>query len=286
MKKIAVVAYVPAIHQGYIKFFHQVSEMDKDSKTIFYLVGDQIIKELQVKTPYYGRDIRAIDSELMIRIIGSLCLFEETKILELTNLVSVNKSHFIIMPEEDISHEIYARYFFQTLVVFLPFFLRWNKLISQAEIETNPDRKISQSIFDTLVMGKAFMEAKKSSDWWRQVGSALVKDGKIALYSYNEHMPHEQTPNVLGDARSSFDAGIRIELTTAIHSEINLISEAAKRGISTDGASIYVTTFPCPPCARAIVKSGIKKVYYSKGYSLLDAEDILKHFGVELILVK
>ena len=48
----------------------------------------------------------------------------------------------------------------------------------------------------------------------------------------------------------------------------------------------FVSTFPCPVCAKSIAVAGIKKVYYCQGYSLLDAEDILRPYGVELIFVK
>jgi hypothetical protein len=35
-----------------------------------------------------------------------------------------------------------------------------------------------------------------------------------------------------------------------------------------------------------LAEAGIKKVYYQKGYSLLDAEEILKAYGVEIVLVQ
>ena len=33
-----------------------------------------------------------------------------------------------------------------------------------------------------------------------------------------------------------------------IHSEINAITDCAKRGVSTNGSSIYVTHYPCINC--------------------------------------
>lgn len=41
------------------------------------------------------------------------------------------------------------------------------------------------------------------------------------------------------------------------HAERNSIYNAAKNGISIDGAKIYVKWFPCADCARAIIQSGI-----------------------------
>jgi dCMP deaminase len=139
---------------------------------------------------------------------------------------------------------------------------------------------------DRELMDKAFVQSDKSSDWWRQVGSVLVKDGKVIISGYNKHLPTDFSPYINGDPRNNFDAGIRIDLCTAIHAEAAMIATAAKNGIKLEGSSVYVTTFPCPTCARLLAEAGIKKVLYSKGYSLLDAEDILKDAGAEIVLIQ
>ena len=48
---------------------------------------------------------------------------------------------------------------------------------------------------------------------------------------------------------------------------------------------MYVTVFPCPPCAKIVAFSGIRKLYYAGGYSVLGQENILKSRGVEIIYV-
>jgi dCMP deaminase len=129
-------------------------------------------------------------------------------------------------------------------------------------------------------------EAEKSSDWWRQVGGLIVKDGSIISKTHNRHVPHEQTPYIDGDPRADFSKGVNLELSTAIHCEAFLIADAAHKGVSLLGAEMYVTTFPCPPCAKLIAYSGIKKLYYADGYGVLDGERILKNRGVDIIFVK
>ncbi|NCS97095.1 MAG: deoxycytidylate deaminase, partial [Candidatus Pacebacteria bacterium] len=84
------------------------------------------------------------------------------------------------------------------------------------------------------------------------------------------------------DPRNSFHKGEHIELSTAIHAEAALIADAAKKGISLEGTQLYVTTFPCPACAKLIACSGITKLYFSEGYSMLDGEKILNDAGVLL----
>ena len=50
------------------------------------------------------------------------------------------------------------------------------------------------------------------------------------------------------------------------------ISDAARRGTSLQGASLYSTTFPCHLCARHIVAAGIRRVTYIEPYPKSVAE--------------
>ena len=51
-----------------------------------------------------------------------------------------------------------------------------------------------------------------------------------------------------------------------IHAEINAITQAVKFGIRLDNAKIFVTCKPCIDCAKVIISSGIKEVYYIDDY--------------------
>jgi dCMP deaminase len=51
-----------------------------------------------------------------------------------------------------------------------------------------------------------------------------------------------------------------------IHAEINAVTDAAKRGVSIDGAEAYVTHYPCLNCYKALASSGVKKIYYNTDY--------------------
>lgn len=48
------------------------------------------------------------------------------------------------------------------------------------------------------------------------------------------------------------------------HAERNAIYKATKNGISVDKCTMYVNYYPCVDCARAIIQSGIKKLYTPK----------------------
>ena len=53
----------------------------------------------------------------------------------------------------------------------------------------------------------------------------------------------------------------------AVHAEANAIAQAAKHGVSTDGASIYVTHEPCISCLKLIIAAGIQRIYFEKSFN-------------------
>ncbi|GAA4241044.1 hypothetical protein GCM10022254_68330 [Actinomadura meridiana] len=73
--------------------------------------------------------------------------------------------------------------------------------------------------------------------------------------------------------------------TPPIHAGASIISRAARKGVSLEGTDLYVTTFPCPACARLIAESGIARCFFTAPYSLLEGDEVLRTAGVELIWV-
>jgi deoxycytidylate deaminase len=51
------------------------------------------------------------------------------------------------------------------------------------------------------------------------------------------------------------------KLRVICHAENNAIMNAARMGVALQGASIYVTKFPCLACCNAIIQAGVKKIY-------------------------
>lgn len=56
------------------------------------------------------------------------------------------------------------------------------------------------------------------------------------------------------------------------HAEENVISNAARKGVSLDGCTITVTHFPCCACARMIINSGIREVHHGDGKTSMPEE--------------
>ena len=67
-----------------------------------------------------------------------------------------------------------------------------------------------------------------------------------------------------------------------LHAEQNVIAYAAKNGISTEGATLYITHSPCKECAKLIAQSGIKEVVYSKEYRDTEGINFLRESNVNV----
>jgi dCMP deaminase len=68
-----------------------------------------------------------------------------------------------------------------------------------------------------------------------------------------------------------------------VHAEQNAICQAAKRGISIEGATVYQRMTPCRTCAMLWINCGIKKVVCERKYQLAEeSEQLLAEAGVEL----
>ena len=89
------------------------------------------------------------------------------------------------------------------------------------------------------------------------VGSVIVKNNRIISMGYNGFIggaPH--ISRVIDNHEQSI-----------IHSEINAITDCAKRGVSLDSSKIYITHYPCLQCFKAICSSGINEIIYLNDYN-------------------
>ena len=146
-------------------------------------------------------------------------------------------------------------------------------------------------LFDTVVLtiGCVKMERINKTDWYfkiakdialrspcisrRRFGAILVKDDAIISTGY------------AGSVRGAQNCGVEnvclkdlwgeepyksYEHCCSIHAEMNCIINAARAGVSTIGATLYLSEVndkmdrPCFLCRRFIIQAGIKEVYYYK----------------------
>lgn len=277
--RTVVIAYVPVLHAGYLRFFAKHADADG-----FCVFSDQLVLECG----YLKKEIRALKSAEVVRGLQAFFPSKPASPVSKQDLEQMNAQYTrcrVIMPDEDVCHEVARRYLPFCHITYDQTFLRWDRVNTLKELPVDYDRTIAVSALDREFLRIAAKQAQRSSNWWRQVGAVLTRQGDIVVTAFNRHMPTPYTPYLDGDPRNAFSKGVNIEFGTALHAEKGVICECARLGIATGGTWLYVTTFPCPPCAQAVVAAGIKRVYYSSGYAVLDGDTVLKNAGVELIFV-
>lgn len=117
-------------------------------------------------------------------------------------------------------------------------------------------------------------------------GCVIVKDKRVISTGYAGSppgMPHCDEVGHLMQEVLNEDKQISKHCVRTIHAEQNAICQAAKHGISLDGATIYINMEPCYVCARMIVAVGIKRVVCNKKYHKAQlSRDLLKQAKIEL----
>lgn len=106
----------------------------------------------------------------------------------------------------------------------------------------------------------------------RKLEAALDDDPDISVGS------SASVREAVGDALPGVlrQAGLKdlTEFGRAVHAEMNALMDAARRGISVQGATLYTTTFPCHNCARHIIGAGIQKVVFIEPYGKSRASEL------------
>lgn len=132
--------------------------------------------------------------------------------------------------------------------------------------------------WDDYFMATAFLIASRSSCDRLNVGCVLVSSGeeknRIIAAGYNGFLPGTPHMSRVRDGHEQ----------ATVHAEQNAICDAARRGVKIDGATAYITHFPCIQCAKILAASGISAIKYRTDYRNDDlVKELLAESGVKLI---
>ena len=155
-----------------------------------------------------------------------------------------------------------------------------------------------QRRYDIYFLKRCFEAANMSYCLRLKVGAVAVKDNRTILDGWNGTIHgqgnccEEECPICHGTGFSSdmtkqftcsrcgTDGYITKEST--IHAERNIVFYAAKKGISLEGATMYITHNPCMGCAQAMAAAGIVRVVYAENYRTDDGIKFLKQCNIQV----
>ncbi|HXW51541.1 MAG TPA: cytidine/deoxycytidylate deaminase family protein [Candidatus Acidoferrales bacterium] len=111
----------------------------------------------------------------------------------------------------------------------------------------------------------------------KAVGAVLVKNKLILATGYNgapaglRHCDHRDG----GDLHNG-------HCSRSTHAEQNAIVQAARHGISIEGATLYCTNNPCLACTKLLINAGVRRIVYEDTYPDALATELLAEAGVAL----
>ena len=128
--------------------------------------------------------------------------------------------------------------------------------------------------------------AKRATCGRGRTGCVIVKDNQIVVSGYvgsPPGLPHCDDVGHLMKKMINDDGTVSDHCVRTIHAEQNAVCQAAKRGVSIDGATVYCKLAPCRTCAMLLIACGIKRVvaeykYHSGG----EAEEMMLKAGIQI----
>lgn len=126
----------------------------------------------------------------------------------------------------------------------------------------NTEYSLRRNEFNIVYMNMAQNIALLSRAVRKKVGCILVDEhDNIISYGFNG------TPKGSDNNCEDIDEnGNLVTKPTVLHAESNAITKVAKSNSSSANSTMYVTLMPCLSCAKLMIQSGIKNVYYKEDY--------------------
>ncbi|XP_030373378.1 probable deoxycytidylate deaminase [Scaptodrosophila lebanonensis] len=141
--------------------------------------------------------------------------------------------------------------------------------LNGSQTPTNPAKEVvnlkrkDYLNWDDYFMATALLSAKRSKDPSTQVGACIVDTQKrIVAIGYNG-FPRGCSDDAFSWSKPSDGIStdpLEHKYMYVVHAEANAILNS--NGTSLVGTRLYTTLFPCNECAKLIIQSGVKEVYY------------------------
>lgn len=140
--------------------------------------------------------------------------------------------------------------------------------------------------WDEYFMEVCHAIAKRATCNRGRSGCVIEKDNQILVTGYvgaPVGLPHCDEVGHQIKKLTHEDGTVTEHCVRTVHAEQNAICQAAKRGISIDGATLFCKMTPCRTCAMMIINCGIKRVVAEKRYhDCDDTVEMFKKAGVKL----
>jgi dCMP deaminase len=140
--------------------------------------------------------------------------------------------------------------------------------------------------WDDYFLDLADAASKRSTCNRGRSGCVIVRDRQVLATGYvgsPAGLPHCDDVGHLMKKVIQENGAITEHCLRTVHAEQNAICQAAKRGISIEGATIYQRMTPCRTCAMMLINCGIQRVVCERKYQQAEeSERMLLEAGVAI----
>jgi len=132
--------------------------------------------------------------------------------------------------------------------------------------------KIERPSLESLIMDFAMALTRRATCKRFQVGCVITSEDMTQIYGFGYN----------GTARGLSHDDCRVDQPGGcgcVHSEVNAL---IKVRANDPRKVVFVTAQPCVTCAKAIVNSGVSKVYYRATYRSDEGLDVIRKGGIDV----
>lgn len=144
----------------------------------------------------------------------------------------------------------------------------------------------SRPTWDEYFMEVANAIAKRATCNRGRSGCVIARDRTILVTGYvgsPKGFPHCDDVGHLMKRVVHEDGSVTEHCVRTVHAEQNAICQAARLGISIEGATLYCRMTPCRTCAMMIINCGIVRVVCERRYhAAAESEEMFRKAGVQL----
>ena len=160
------------------------------------------------------------------------------------------------------------------------------KIIQKMKNEESKIEKYQRPSWDDYFMEVMDAIAKRATCDRGRAGTVIVKDKQILATGYvGSPVGFPHCDEAGHDLRKSFneDGTISQHCVRTIHSEQNAICQAAKRGVSIEGSTVYTRMTPCRTCAMLLINCGVARIYCQRKYHTgTESDKMFKKAGIKI----
>lgn len=110
--------------------------------------------------------------------------------------------------------------------------------------------------YDSMYMDYAIRTSKESKCPRAQVGCVVVLESGVVCPGLNGMAPGGENEWLYSETGNP----------EVVHAEMQALGKCLEQGLSSVGATVYLTLSPCLECAKLMVRGRVKRVVYDQEY--------------------